>query len=183
MDRTEAVQPRQMTAPSSRAGGVTALLPLLAAPLVLAADVASKAAARSALEPGDAVQIVGDFVRLRLGVNSGIAFGLLTDGGGVLVWLTALIGTALVAWLVASVRSGASWRRTLPLGLIIGGAFGNVVDRAPDGLVTDVIDIGLGALRWPAFNLADVAIVVGVLGLILLGAADGGAKRGSPEHG
>lgn len=82
------------------------LLPLVAAPLVLVADVASKTAVLSALQPGDAVQIVGDVVRLRLGFNSGIAFGLQADGGGVLVWLTGLIGLALIAWLVTSVRDG-----------------------------------------------------------------------------
>ena len=176
MERTEAVPPRQVTARSGRAG-VAGLLPLLAAPLVLVADVASKAAVRSVLEPGDAVQVVGDLVRLRLGFNSGIAFGLLADGGGVLVWLTGLIGIALVGWLAASVRHRARWRRTLPLGLIIGGAFGNVVDRLPDGLVTDVIDIGLGAMRWPAFNLADAAIVVGVAGMILLAPAASSLER------
>lgn len=153
------------------------VLPLVAAPLVLVADVASKSAVLSALQPGDAVRIIGDVVRLRLGFNSGVAFGLLTDGGGVLVWLTGLIGLALIAWLLTSVRNGAGWRRTLPLGLIIGGAFGNVADRVPDGLVTDVIDIGLGAVRWPAFNLADAAIVVGVAGIILLAPASRSLER------
>jgi len=156
-------------APSRRAQRYGAVLPLLAAPLVLVVDVASKAAIRAALEPGVALAIADGIVRLRLGFNSGVAFGLLTDAGGALVWLTGLIAVALVAWLVASVRDGAGWRRTLPLGLIIGGAFGNVLDRAPDRLVTDFIDVGLGAARWPAFNLADSAIVVGVMGLIVLG--------------
>lgn len=163
---------------AARPRGVADVLALLVAPLVLAADLASKGVARSVLEPGNAVPILDDVVRLRLGFNSGIAFGLLTDAGGALVWLTGLIGIALVAWLAGSVRDGAGWRRTLPLGLIVGGAFGNVVDRLPDGLVTDVIDIGLGAMRWPAFNLADAAIVVGVLGLIVL-SPDRRTDRGS----
>ena len=154
---------------AARPRGVADALALLVAPLVLAADLASKGVARSVLEPGNAVPILDDVVRLRLGFNSGIAFGLLTDAGGVLVWLTGLIGIALVGWLAASVRDSAGWRRTLPLGLIIGGAFGNVVDRLPDGVVTDFVDIGLGAARWPSFNLADSAIVVGILGLIVLG--------------
>lgn len=170
MARRDATDGRAQRAPSRRARGYGALLPLVAAPLVLAADLTSKAAARSGLGPGEAVQVVGDLVRLRLGSNSGIAFGLLTDGSGALVWLTALVAVALVVWLVASVRDGFDWRRTLPLGLIIGGAFGNVLDRAPDGLVTDFIDVGIGAARWPSFNAADSAIVVGVLGLIILGA-------------
>ncbi|HJU31665.1 MAG TPA: signal peptidase II [Hyphomicrobiaceae bacterium] len=145
------------------------LVALATAPVVLIADVASKGAAQSALEPGAAVAIVGNVLQLRLGFNSGVAFGMLANSGDLVVWLTALIGIALTVWLVRLFRSGAGWRRTLPLGLIIGGAFGNVLDRLPDGLVTDFIDTGLGAMRWPSFNIADSAIVVGVLALIVFG--------------
>lgn len=145
------------------------LAALATAPVVLIADVASKAAAQSALEPGAAVAIIGNFLQLRLGFNSGVAFGMLANTGELVVWLTALIGIALTVWLVRLFRSGAGWRRTVPLGLIIGGAFGNVLDRLPDGLVTDFIDTGLGAMRWPSFNIADSAIVVGVLAVIVFG--------------
>lgn len=144
---------------------------------VLLVDLASKAVVRSTLEQGSAVPILGDLVRFDLGFNSGIAFGVLADGGAALVWLTALIGLALVGWLIASARAGAGYRRTVPLGLVIGGAFANVADRLPDGLVTDFIDVGIGAVRWPSFNLADSAIVVGVLTLVVVGFE----IRGGPE--
>ena len=167
MNESDAVR-SPTAAQSRRARGLSRVLTFGVPALVLVADVATKAAARSLLEPGEPLQVIGGLLRLRLGYNSGIAFGLLTDGGGGLLLLTGLIGLALVAWLVVSERDRASWRRTLPLGLIIGGAFGNIIDRLPDGLVTDYLDIGLGAARWPSFNLADSAIVVGVLGLIVL---------------
>ena len=145
-------------------------LALATAPVVLVGDVASKVAVQSALEPGAAVAIVDEFLQLRLGFNSGVAFGMLANTGDLVVWLTAVIGIALCIWLVRQFRSGASWSSMLPLGLIIGGAFGNVLDRVSDGVVTDFIDIGGGAMRWPSFNLADSAIAVGVLALIALGA-------------
>lgn len=153
------------------------LAAIAAAPVVLIADVASKAAAQSALEPGAAVAIVGNVWQMRLGFNSGVAFGMLAKTGEVVLWLTALIGIALIVWLIRLFRAGAAWRRTVPIGLIIGGAFGNVLDRVPDGLVTDFIDIGLGATRWPSFNIADSAIVVGVLALIVLGQHDPNARE------
>lgn len=161
---TSADDARRAPAP----GHASRRLALLVAPAVLAADVASKAAAARALTPGESVPILDGLVRLHLGFNSGIAFGLLADAGDVLVWLTALVAAALVVWLVRSYRAGEGWRRTVPLGLVIGGAFGNVADRAPDGVVTDFLDLGLLWYRWPAFNVADTAIVVGVLGLLLL---------------
>lgn len=144
------------------------------------ADLGSKAAARSVLEPGEAIRVVGGLVQLRLGFNSGIAFGL-ADGGAALAWITALIAIALVGWLALSVRARASWHRTVPLGLIIGGAFGNVLDRLPDGRVTDFIDIGLRVTRWPSFNVADATIVVGVLALIVLGRDDEPSGNSGPD--
>jgi lipoprotein signal peptidase len=91
--------------------------------------------------------------------NTGVAFGAL-QGGGLVVGL--LIGVSLGALLVYFlVKAGTPWL-WLPVGLLFGGALGNLADRAREGAVVDFID----PIAWPAFNLADAAIVVGVLALL-----------------
>ena len=91
--------------------------------------------------------------------NEGVAFGALSDGGPVLVVVIALALGGLVTYFALNSSVPALW---LPVGLILGGALGNLADRARDGAVIDFID----PVAWPAFNLADAAIVVGVLGLL-----------------
>ena len=165
--RTDATRPPTVNGVPRWAGH--AGLAAAAGIAVLVADAASKAAMLSLLEPGEAIDVVDGLVRWRLGFNTGIAFGILPSGGGVFVWLTGLIGIALIIWLLISLRQGASLRRTVPLALVVGGAFGNVLDRLPDGVVTDFIDLGIGTARWPSFNLADAAVVVGVVALGVFG--------------
>jgi len=91
--------------------------------------------------------------------NEGVAFGALSGGGPLLVTAITLALVGLVAYFVANSNVPLLW---LPVGLILGGALGNLADRARDGAVVDFID----PIAWPAFNLADAAIVVGVLGLV-----------------
>lgn len=96
--------------------------------------------------------------------NTGVSFGLF---GLVPWWTLGLLGAVVVAilavwlWRTRSLLEGAA------LGLVIGGALGNVLDRVRHGAVTDFLDLHVGAYHWPAFNVADVAIVSGV-GLLLL---------------
>ena len=148
----------------SRRPNLRNMLAVLLIALVTAGlDAQSKAWAQTALPTADVVPIVGDFLRLALGYNTGIAFGLFADIG----WpLSALIGgivLMLVFWLLVSLKEGLPSRRVLPLGLIFGGAVANFVDRVLDGRVTDFIDVGIGATRWPTFNLADSFIIMGML--------------------
>ena len=91
--------------------------------------------------------------------NSGIAFGLLADGGAVLVVGTALALLALVLFFATHTGRPLVW---LPTGLLLGGAIGNLIDRARDGSVTDFVKFP----HFPAFNVADMAITFGVLALI-----------------
>jgi signal peptidase II len=101
--------------------------------------------------------------------NSGIAFGLF-DGGGTLLTLVTLGALALLlAYFALHAGRPLLW---LPTGLLLGGAVGNLIDRAREGAVTDFIDPPL----WPAFNLADLAITAGVLTLLL--ALELGRERG-----
>ena len=92
--------------------------------------------------------------------NSGIAFGFLADGGALLVVGTAVALLALVVFFVTHTGRPLVW---LPTGLLLGGAIGNLIDRARDGSVTDFVKFP----HFPAFNVADMAITVGVLALDL----------------
>jgi signal peptidase II len=130
----------------------------LVAVAVVIADQAAKALVRSTIDAGDAVHLFLGirFVNVR---NNGIAFGLFSGGGAVLV-VFAL--AALVALLVFFRRHRYRPLVWLPTGLLIGGAAGNLLDRVRDGAVTDFIKFP----AWPAFNVADMAITFGVLTLL-----------------
>jgi signal peptidase II len=140
----------------------------LVAVATVAADQASKALVRSTIERGESVDLILgiELVNLR---NRGIAFGLFSDGGAVLVIFAV---AALAALLVFFARHRGRPLVWLPTGLLIGGAAGNLIDRAREGAVTDFIDLPL----WPAFNLADVAITFGVLTLLYV--LEGPARHG-----
>lgn len=129
------------------AGGVCAL--------VLAADQIVKGIVEAQLVIGQHVDVAGP-LGLTLSHNSGVAFGLAGGGGGALIVFT-IAALAVVGALFARepTRPGL-W---LAAGLLAGGALGNLADRIRNGAVTDYIDIG----SWPNFNLADVAITVGVV--------------------
>lgn len=132
---------------------------------VLAVDIATKLAAVAWLA-GDPVRL-GPLLTLRLARNQGIAFGLGAAAPAALVLGT----TAAVAVLIAVLAARGELGAPLPAGLIVGGALGNVADRAMGGSVVDFLDVG----RWPTFNMADVFLVTGI-GLLLL-TATGRGKR------
>lgn len=136
--------------------------------LVLLADVGSKQWAEQTLGDRLSVSLAGDALRLTLGHNTGIAFGLFANGGTVLIVFVSLAVCAALIWAAIALSSRDLSPAVLPpVGLIAGGAIANLADRVPDGRVTDFIDAGLGTLRWPAFNIADSAIVIGIVFLLL----------------
>jgi signal peptidase II len=139
----------------------------LVAAATVVADQAVKALVRATIERGDRVDLILGIhiVNVR---NRGIAFGMFS-GGGILLVLFAV--AALVALLVFFVRHRDRPLVWLPTGLLIGGATGNLIDRTREGAVTDFLDLPL----WPAFNVADVAITFGVLSLLYV-------LEGSPRH-
>jgi signal peptidase II len=128
------------------------------AALVLAADQVTKAVVRASIERGEVVELVGGLglVNVR---NRGIAFGLFSGAGP---WLVLIVGVAMLILVAAFVANAATPLAWLPGGLLLGGAVGNLLDRLREGAVTDFIDLP----SWPAFNLADSAITVGVLALL-----------------
>ena len=133
---------------------------LAACGLVVALDQGSKALATSLVDRGDRVEVL-PFLHIENVRNKGVAFGLGGDISSVLIGVAILALLGLLIFLAARGRGGVMvW---LPAALLIGGALGNLADRVRDGAVTDFIDLPL----WPTFNLADVAIVVGVLLLLL----------------
>ena len=128
--------------------------------LVVVLDQVAKSLVESNLVPGEQVDLIGP-LSLTLAHNRGIAFGL-ADGGGV-----ALIVLSLVALLFVGVLFGRDPTRPwmwLAVGLLAGGALGNLIDRIDAGEVTDYVDF----LSWPPFNLADVSVTLGVVALALI---------------
>jgi signal peptidase II len=142
---------------------------LAACGLVIAIDQGSKALARSGVDPGDRIEVL-PFLAFGNVRNKGVAFGLGGDISAVVIGATIAVLLGLLVYLASRGRGG--WLVWLPAALLIGGALGNLADRARDGAVTDFIDLPL----WPTFNLADVAIVAGVL-LLLVDVERSGNER------
>lgn len=137
---------------------------------VLALDQAVKAWMHAALtQPPRAIEVT-PFFNLVLVWNPGISFGMLPGGSALKAWLLAAFGAgvalAMGVWLWRG-RHGVPG--AAGLGLLIGGAAGNAVDRARFGAVMDYADLHVAGWHWPAFNVADTGITLGV-GLLLLDA-------------
>ncbi len=140
----------------------TSVLTLALAALVILLDQLSKWWIVALVMKPPRVVPLGPFLNLALAENTGVSFGLLRLGGSWGPWLLSVFALAIVAWLFLwQRRMGERWL-ALSVGLIMGGALGNVVDRLLRGAVTDFIDAHWGTTHWPAFNLADSAITAGV---------------------
>lgn len=142
-------------------------LAIATAGLVVAIDQATKQLANSNIERGHEVNVFFglDFTNTR---NTGVAFGALEGAGLAVAILIGLSLTLLVVYFLVHRDMPLLW---LPVGLLLGGALGNLADRAREGAVIDFID----PVAWPAFNVADACIVVGVF--LLLWVVEGGPKR------
>ncbi len=144
---------------------------LIVCGLVVIADQAAKGAVVATLAPGERNEIALGFDLSRV-TNSGIAFGLLDGRSEALVLAITIGALALVmTWFAFDPQRPWMW---LGVGLLAGGALGNLADRVRDGGVTDFLDPPL----WPAFNLADVAITLGVAVLALAALAAPEAPSG-----
>lgn len=140
----------------------------LIALLVLAVDQAVKAVVVGSIERGEVENVAGP-LDLTLTYNDGIAFGL-ASGGGPLVIVLALVALVALGFFVASAPPG--WPTAVAGGLILGGALGNLLDRLTRGEVVDFVSVPF----WPAFNLADTAITLGVIALAIV-VIRGGRER------
>jgi signal peptidase II len=137
--------------------------------IVVALDQITKQLVVANVERGSPYELIFGFEISNVR-NSGIAFGLLSGAGDALVLVLTLGALSLlVGYFAAHAQRPELW---LPVGLVIGGALGNLADRVRMGAAVDFLDPPL----WPAFNLADVAIVIGVALFVLLLLADDRAR-------
>ncbi len=142
---------------------------LLAFIIALSLDALTKAWAEQALTLYQPMPVLGDLLRFTLGYNTGVTFGLFANSGSGPLIVTGVIILGIFVWVLLAVWRGEfSATAVWLLGLILGGAAGNFVDRLPDLRVTDFLDMGAGATRWYTFNLADIFIVFGTLFLFLI---------------
>lgn len=149
----------------SRGFPVRGLLFLGLAVLVVVVDQLTKRLAEDRLRDQRSVPVVDDILRLTYVQNRGAAFGLLQDQTTFFV----LVGILVIGVIAASYRylPRSGFMLHLALGLQLGGAVGNLVDRVRQGYVVDFVDFGYRANWWPVFNVADSAIVIGVALLAL----------------
>lgn len=167
-----------MTPPASPTRGFR---PYAIAFLVAAADQLCKSLVRAAFAPGEGVDLAGTSLRFTHVQNPGGAFGIFRDSAIPFAALAAIAAAVLIV-VIGRLPAAKVWERTA-LALILGGATGNLVDRLRFGRVIDFIDVGWHQLRWPVFNLADMAVVTGV-GLFLflsLRKSGGGSDDGAVE--
>ncbi len=130
----------------------------IAAALFMTLDQVTKQIVIASIHRGDSINVFFgiDLTNVR---NTGVAFGAFAGGGALVSLLTIGALTLLVVYFALRYSTPWLW---LPVGVIAGGALGNLADRARDGAVIDFID----PVLWPAFNLADMGIVLGILGLL-----------------
>ena len=143
------------------------------------ADQASKALVVGALRPGQSVDVVGDLVRIWHVQNSGAAFSLFPGA----LWLflpVTILALVMIGYFFRSFRDRGPAIHVV-LGTILAGTLGNLADRLRLGYVVDFISVGIGDARFPTFNVADSAVVVGIGLLVLyLTVVDDRRPKGEP---
>ncbi|HUU12794.1 MAG TPA: signal peptidase II, partial [Terriglobia bacterium] len=138
--------------------------------IVFAGDQATKVLVKDSVPEHTVIPIIPHFLNLTHTKNAGVAFGLFSDAPA--PWKTAVLIVVSVVLLVAVagivVRSRhLHWESGVGLAMILGGALSNLLDRIRTGRVVDFVDVYFRSYHWPTFNLADSAIVVGAIFLIL----------------
>lgn len=141
-----------------------AVLLLATAAVLYVADQVTKALVVANLAYGERVPIIGDAVQLWHLRNTGAAFSLLPGAQWLFIPIT-VIALGMVAYFHVQFRDRGPWVHVI-LGAILAGSLGNLTDRVRFGYVTDFVSVGIGDLRWPAFNVADPAVVIGILLLV-----------------
>lgn len=132
---------------------------------VLALDVVTKWIAVQELMPSRVPrEVIGDLVRFTLVYNPGAAFGLHVGPYSRWIFMILTAGALYVLGRLYTTAREGDWQRVLAVALVCSGAIGNLIDRvrSPRGVV-DFIDVGIGSLRWPTFNVADMAVSCGAI--------------------
>jgi signal peptidase II len=129
--------------------------------MLIFVDQVSKYYVEKLILPGRSIPIVQNLFQLTLVQNPGVAFGLFRRSGPFLFIIVSILFIALFFFFLKGLsRKGLLWR--LGLGLILGGALGNLIDRLRWGYVVDFLDFSLRGHHWPAFNFSDLGIITGV---------------------
>jgi signal peptidase II len=149
----------------------------LAAAVVIV-DQLTKAWITSTIAPGEVIRLIGDELRLIITYNTGGLFGLFRDQALVFAAFSAGVMALNV---VFHARSTASRSLSVTLGLLLGGAIGNFIDRVRLGHVIDFVDGGLGSTRFYTFNVADMAVTASVLLLLALSVRSSLTGDGAPS--
>ncbi|RKZ06623.1 signal peptidase II [bacterium] len=134
------------------------------AALIVILDQVSKRIAWEYLRSGGGVDVIDGILRFNLSKNSGAVFGVLSGSTKFLLVVTIISIGALI-YFAYRMRFAPAPKRVY-LGLIIGGAFGNLIDRLASGEVIDFIEMGIGRYHWPTYNVADMAVTIGAILLI-----------------
>ena len=143
---------------------------LVVAGTVVVLDQITKVVALASMAPGAPITLVDGFLALTLVLNTGLAFVLLSGLPAAWRWVVALLSIAaliVLARVAVRVLADGGWPARLSVALIFGGAVGNLIDRARLGAVVDFVDVHYRGYHWPAFNVADSAITIGVIVLAL----------------
>ena len=130
--------------------------------ITVVVDQLIKLAVVSSMEPGESRNLIGSLVKITYVRNPGAAFGLLSGNSQFIIWAGLIAIMCVLLWAYSLGNKGSVWS-FLGLGIMVGGALGNMIDRIFRGRVVDYIDLSF----WPVFNLADCAIVVGVIIIIV----------------
>ena len=154
---------------------------LLLSAIVIVLDQASKRWVLTHLPEYTDIVVIPGFWNWFRTYNTGAAFSFLANSGGWQIWFFTVLAIAisglLVFWLSRTARG--DWRQAVPYALVIGGALGNVIDRLIHGHVIDFIQWHWRGHYWPAFNLADAAIVGGAIGIAVFGLLNRNEERGT----
>ena len=145
-------------------------LELLVVLILVVADQVTKAIVRRSLDLHESLQVIPDFIALTRVHNTGAAFGMFNTmdfpGKSIVLTMVATLALAGVAWYAASVPL-TDWLARLGVAAILGGAIGNLIDRATAGYVLDYLDASWRGWHFWAFNVADASISIGVVLMIL----------------
>jgi signal peptidase II len=146
--------------------------------VIVIADVVTKMIALNTLEPFSPQPVAGDALRLTLVRNQGAAFGLYLGQYSRYIFMVLTVGALIILWRLYQTTREGDLPRTLAISLVCAGAIGNLIDRVrwQEGVV-DFIDIGFRDMRWPTFNVADMAVSTGAFLLAWVLWGDDKAER------
>jgi signal peptidase II len=151
------------------------LLYFAVAALVVILDQSTKWIIRETFTYPTSTNVIGSVLRITPSWNEGAILGILSNSRPVLITITIISIAALIVF-AHRMRFAPAAKRVF-VGLILGGAFGNLIDRLAAGKVLDFLDMGIGQYRWPVYNVADIAVTVGAVCLIF-----GFIRHAEPVH-